>query len=97
MLGTMISAVSRGFFYNGWSDVVTQMLQVNPEYSKTELGNIIPQNIYYQILPFKACILSFVFMLLYLYMIGSDNAFFHIVGEENNWSSGKWSNHTDWK
>lgn len=69
-VGITLPILQRGFWFNGWSDVVTDMTRVFPELADSDISKFIPANLYYQMLPFRAAILSSVFLILYLYLIG---------------------------
>lgn len=69
-VGITLPILQRGFWFNGWSDVVTDMSRVFPELADSDISKFIPANLYYQMLPFRAAILSSVFLILYLYLIG---------------------------
>lgn len=81
-LGITGSCFSEAFIYNGWSEVVTELNQKSPELQGTFLQRMIPPNIYYQMLPYKATVLTFVFLFLYLYLLGMILMVFKLLGKQ---------------
>ena len=52
-----------------------------PELADSDISKFIPANLYYQMLPFRAAILSSVFLILYLYLIGMIKLVIKIHGQ----------------
>lgn len=69
-VGVTLPVLKQGFLYNGWSDVVTEMLKTFPELKNSSLAQFIPANLYYQMLPYRAVLYSAGFLILYLYLLG---------------------------
>lgn len=70
IVGITLPIVNRGFLYNGWSDVITEMNQKLPELQDTFTSSLIPANLYYQMQPYKAFVLSILLLALHLYLLG---------------------------
>lgn len=79
---TILPQVTTAFFYNGWSEVVLLMQQRYPELSATFISNLIPANIYFQMLPYKAVIYSTLLYFLYFYFLGVILLLFRIAGKK---------------
>lgn len=69
-LGTVVPMLSRGFWYNGWSKVVTDFANQFPE----QIGNfgikLLPENLYTQLDVFSAAVQSYFLVFTYLMIIG---------------------------
>lgn len=81
-LGICISCGSRSFIYNGWSDVILEFLDKNPELSGSFLAKLIPPNIYYHMLPYKAACFSALFLFFYLFILGLILLVFKLLGKQ---------------
>ena len=68
-LFTVIPVFTKGFWLNGWSLVVTQFAKQYPEQSQSFACLLIKSNIYNQVSPFYAAIVSTSLMMLYLLII----------------------------
>lgn len=67
---TLIQSATNSFLANGWSMIVTDYDRL---YSKNEvavIGKIIPPNLYFQISPYRAFVLSFILMTLFFIVSG---------------------------
>lgn len=78
----ILPQVTTAFFYNGWSEVVLLMQQRYPDLSATFISNLIPANIYFQMLPYKAVIYSTLLYFLYFYLLGVILLLFRISGKK---------------
>lgn len=81
-VSTILPQLTSAFFYNGWSEVILLMQQRYPDLSATFISNLIPANIYFQMLPYKAVIYSSLFYFLYFYFLGIILLFFRIAGKK---------------
>lgn len=50
-VGITLPILQRGFWFNGWSDVVTDMTRVFPELADSDISKFIPANLYYKCFP----------------------------------------------
>lgn len=68
-LGLTLPVSAQAFWYNGWSDVVTEAVQnLNNDHFIEEL---IPANLYFQLSPFQVAVRSTILIFLYNYLLGS--------------------------
>ena len=68
--GAVIPMLSKGFWYNGWSNVATQFAVRFPEKSGNFGVQLLPENLYNQLSVFKAAIQSYLLVFAYLMIIG---------------------------
>jgi hypothetical protein len=68
--GAVIPMLSKGFWYNGWSNVATQYAVRFPEKSGNFGVQLLPENLYNQLPVFKAAIQSYLLVFAYLMIIG---------------------------
>ena len=68
--GAVIPMLSKGFWYNGWSNVATQYAVRFPEKSGNFGVQLLPENLYNQLSVFSAAIQSYVLVFAYLMIIG---------------------------
>ena len=68
--GAVIPMLSKGFWYNGWSNVATQYAVRFPEKSGNFGVQLLPENLYNQLSVFKAAIQSYLLVFAYLMIIG---------------------------
>ena len=59
-----------GYWYNGWSNVITEAAQRFPEESSSFLTHLIPPNLYFQLTPYTVAIQSSILMFAYFYLLG---------------------------
>lgn len=69
-VGLVIPLLDVGYWYNGWSNVITEAAQRLSEESSSFLTNLIPPNLYFQLTPFTVAIRSSILMLAYFYLLG---------------------------
>ncbi|MGN1114676.1 MAG: hypothetical protein ACI4RC_06090 [Oscillospiraceae bacterium] len=69
-IGSVIPMLSKGFWYNGWSNVVTGFIQKFPDKSGNFGVQLLPENLYNQSSVFKAAIVSYLLVFAYLIIIG---------------------------
>jgi len=67
------------FTANGWSLVVTRYGIYNPEKAYSFAANLITKELYNQIAPFQAAVLSFVLNWLYMILLGTVLLLFHVL------------------
>ena len=68
--GAVIPMLSKGFWYNGWSNVATQYAVRFPEKSGNFGVQLLPENLYNQLSVFSAAIQSYLLVFAYLMIIG---------------------------
>lgn len=68
--GLVLPLLRVGFWYNGWSNVITEAAQRIPEESSSFLTRLIPPNLYFQMTPFAVAMRSSILMLAYFYLLG---------------------------
>lgn len=69
-VGSVVPMITRGFWYNGWSNVVTNFKNVFPEQSMNFGVQLVPENLYNQLTVFEAAIKSYLLVFAYLMIIG---------------------------
>lgn len=78
-VGSILPLITKGFWYNGWSSVVTDFLKKFPD----KVGNfgvqLLPGNLYNQISIFRAAIESYLLVFAYLMILGLILLFFSLV------------------
>lgn len=67
------------FSANGWSLVVTRYGIYNPEKAYSFAANLITKELYNQIAPFQAAVLSFILNWLYMILLGAVLLMFHVL------------------
>lgn len=69
-LATVLPMLSKGFWYNGWSNVATGFVKMFPE-RRGDFGvELLPENLYNQLSVYEAAIESYLFVAAYLMIIG---------------------------
>lgn len=68
--GLFFPLITKGYWYNGWSNVITESVAVLPEESGNFIKNLIPPNLYFQMPSFEAAVKSTVLLLFYFYLLG---------------------------
>jgi hypothetical protein len=68
--GAVIPMLSKGFWYNGWSNVATKFAQTFPEKSGNFGVQLLPENLYNQLSVFSAAVQSYLLIFAYLLIIG---------------------------
>ena len=68
--GSVVPMLTRGFWYNGWSNVVTNFKNVFPEQSMNFGTQLVPENLYNQLTVFEAAVKSYLLVFAYLVIIG---------------------------
>ena len=66
----VIPMLSKGFWYNGWSNVATGFVKMFPEKRGNFGVQLLPENLYNQISVFKAAVQSYLLVFAYLMIIG---------------------------
>lgn len=66
----VIPLFDTGYWYNGWSNVITEAAQRLPEQEDGFLTSLIPPNLYFQLRPFTVAIRSSILMFAYYYLLG---------------------------
>ena len=69
-VGSVVPMLTRGFWYNGWSNVVTNFKNVFPEQSMNFGTQLVPENLYNQLTVFEAAVKSYLLVFAYLMIIG---------------------------
>lgn len=69
-IGSVVPMLTRGFWYNGWSNVVTNFKNVFPEQSMNFGTQLVPENLYNQLTVFEAAVKSYLLVFAYLMIIG---------------------------
>lgn len=69
-LGTVLPMLSKGFWYNGWSNVATGFVKMFPD-RRSDFGvELLPENLYNQLSVFEAAVKSYLLVAAYLMIIG---------------------------
>lgn len=68
--GQVLPLLDIGYWYNGWSNMITKTVQGLPEQEDSFLRNLIPPNLYFQLRPFAVAIRSSILMFAYFYLLG---------------------------
>lgn len=69
-LGTVLPMLSKGFWYNGWSNVATGFVKMFPD-RRGDFGVVLlPENLYNQLSVFEAAVKSYLLVAAYLMIIG---------------------------
>ncbi|SDB58889.1 hypothetical protein SAMN02910317_03105 [Ruminococcaceae bacterium FB2012] len=68
--GAVIPMLSKGFWYNGWSNVATQYAVRFPEKTGNFGVQLLPENLYNQLSVFSAAIQSYLLVFAYLMIVG---------------------------
>ena len=69
-IGTVLPMLSKGFWYNGWSNVATKFVSRFPEHSGNFGVQLLPENLYNQLTVFSAAVQSYLLVFAYLMIIG---------------------------
>ena len=69
-VGSVVPMLSKGFWYNGWSNVVTNFKNVFPEQAMNFGVQLVPENLYNQLTVFEAAVKSYLLVFAYLMIIG---------------------------
>lgn len=69
-LGAVVPMLSKGFWYNGWSNVVTGFASEFPEQSGNFGVQLLPENLYNQLDVFSAATESYLLIFAYLMILG---------------------------
>ena len=69
-VGSVVPMLFKGFWYNGWSNVVTNFKNVFPEQSMNFGVQLVPENLYNQLTVFEAAVKSYLLVFAYLMIIG---------------------------
>lgn len=69
-VGSVVPMLTKGFWYNGWSNVVTDFKNVFPEESMNFGVQLVPENLYNQLTVFEAAVKSYLLVFAYLLIIG---------------------------
>lgn len=69
-IGAVVPIISKGFWYNGWSNVATKFAQQFPEKSGNFGVQLLPENLYNQMSVFSAAVQSYLLVFAYLLIIG---------------------------
>lgn len=68
--GTVLPMLSKGFWYNGWSNVATGFVKMFPD-RRGDFGvALLPENLYNQLSVFEAAVKSYLLVAAYLMIIG---------------------------
>lgn len=68
--GLVLPLLDAGYWYNGWSNVITEAAQRLPEQADGFLTDLIPPNLYFQLTPFEVAAWSSILMFAYFYLLG---------------------------
>lgn len=68
--GLVLPLCQEGYWYNGWSNVITEAEQCLPEQTNRFLTQLILPNLYFQLKPFTVAIQSSILMFAYFYLLG---------------------------
>ena len=69
-LGAVTPVFSDGFWYNGWSSVVTDFARIYPDKAGNYGAQLVPQNLYNQQSVFSAAVKSYLLLFAYLMILG---------------------------
>ena len=69
-LGAVVPVFSKGFWYNGWSNVAVDFASTFPEQSGNFGVQLLPENLYNQLPIFSAAVQSYLLVFAYLMIIG---------------------------
>lgn len=69
-IGAVTPMISKGFWYNGWSNVVTQFTTRFPNKSGNFGVRLLPENLYNHITVFSAAVQSYLLVFAYLMILG---------------------------
>ena len=69
-VGSVVPMLTKGFWYNGWSNVVTNFKNVFPEQAMNFGVQLVPENLYNQLTVFEAAVKSYLLVFAYLMIIG---------------------------
>jgi hypothetical protein len=69
-IGAVLPVISKGFWYNGWSNVTTGFARMYPEKSGNFGATLLPENLYNQLTVFEAAAKSYALIFCYLTVIG---------------------------
>lgn len=81
-LGAVIPIILKGFWYNGWSNVVTQFTIRFPDKRGNFGVQLLPENLYNQLNVFSAAVQSYILVFAYLIIIGLILLSFSIVKQK---------------
>lgn len=68
--GLFVPLIPDGYWYNGWSNVVTEAVTYLPEEAGNFIRNLIPPNLYFQLTPFEVAAKSTGLLFAYFYLLG---------------------------
>lgn len=69
-IGTVLPMLSKGFWYNGWSNVATGFVKMFPDRGGDFGVELLPENLYNQLSVFEAAVKSYLLVAAYLMIIG---------------------------
>lgn len=79
--GLVLPLSDVGYWYNGWSNVITEAAQRLPERANVFLTELIPPNLYFQMPPFTVAVRSSILMFAYFYLLGLIMMFGKFLGK----------------
>ena len=68
--GLVLPLLNEGYWYNGWSNVITEAAKRLPEETDSFLTQLIPPNLYFQLTPFTVAMRSSILLFAYFYLLG---------------------------
>lgn len=78
-LGTVLPMLSKGFWYNGWSNVATGFVKMFHD-RRGDFGvELLPENLYNQLSVFEAAVKSYLLVAAYLMIIGMIRLVFSLL------------------
>lgn len=69
LLGTIFMVTNRAFVYNGWSLVITEYEACFPQESGGFASDLVPENLYNQLPPFRAAVFTYLFLGAYMLVL----------------------------
>ena len=69
-VGSVVPMLTKGFWYNGWSSVVTDFARIYPDKAGNYGAQLVPQNLYNQQSVFSAAVKSYLLLFAYLMILG---------------------------
>lgn len=69
-MSCILPMLNKGFFYDGWSEVITEYNKLHPGQEGSYVSQMITENLYYQVAPFKAAVLSLMLLFFMCVTLG---------------------------
>lgn len=78
LAGSVLPVMNKAFVYNGWSLVVSDYEVQFPESAGSYASELIPKNLYNQMPPYKAAIMTYLFLTVYMMILAMIMILFQI-------------------